>query len=47
MVNIFDNLCKLSSKDQSFSDINPYTLKCKVITLELIMKILDTPNNIF
>ena len=47
MVLIFDNLCKLSSKDTTFSDLNPYSLKSKVISLELILRILDSKNNIF
>jgi hypothetical protein len=47
MVTIFENLCKLSCKDQNLSELTSYSLKSKTITLELILKILESPNNIF
>ena len=47
MVMIFENLCKLSCKDQNLQELSPYSLKSKVITLEIILKILESKNSIF
>ena len=47
MVNIFENLCKLSCKDETLNDLSNYSLKSKTITLELILKILEHPNTLF
>ena len=47
MVNIFENLCKLSCKDENLTELSQYSCKSKTITLELILKILESPNSIF
>jgi len=47
MVMLFENLCKLSCKDQNQNELKPQLVKSKVITLEIILKILESPSSIF
>jgi len=47
MVVIFEHLCRLSCKDQNLQELSQYSIRSKVLSLEIILKILESPCSIF